>query len=116
MALTSEQSRGLRNAVAVATGPLAVELGLAGVPVLEIGDVREAENTIERLLDSDARVVIVEETLRSRFSEWFNNRLNRHVGLPLVIFCPTFAEEDAATDAYINRIVKPAVGFEIRLD
>lgn len=116
MAVTTEHAKDLRNAVAIATGPLAIELGLAGVPVLEISDVREVENAIERLMDSAARVVIVEESFRDRFSEWFTNRLARHTGLPLVIFCPSFSEEDAETDAYINRIVKPAVGFEIRLD
>jgi len=101
---------------ALASGQTAIELGLTGVPVEETADPKVVEQRLVELLDSDAQVVIVDEVFRGRFSEWFNNRLARHAGLPMIIFCPAFAEEDAGTNAYINAIVKPAVGFEIRLD
>jgi vacuolar-type H+-ATPase subunit F/Vma7 len=102
--------------VAIANGQTALELGLAGVRVEEVREPREAEKVLEGLLESDAQMVIVQEDFRGKFSEWFENRLARHGGLPLVIYCPAFEEEDAGTDAYINAIVRPAVGFEIRLD
>lgn len=102
--------------VAIAQGQTALQIGLTGVPVEELLDVREAEKRLAELLESDYQVVIVEEAVRNQFSDWFTTRLSRHAGLPLVIFCPSFAGEDANTAAYINNIVRPAVGFEIRLD
>ena len=102
--------------VALANGQAALQVGLTGVPVEEVYDVETVENRLVELMASDAEVVIVNEAFRSQFSEWFQGRLERHNGLPLIIFCPSFEEEDAGTLAYINAIVKPAVGFEIRLD
>ena len=104
------------NVTAIAQGRTALELGLTGVTVREVTDAGEVEHVLAELLESDAPAVIVDETFRERFSDWMLNRLHRHSGPPLVIFCPSFAEEDAGTDAYISSIVKPAVGFEIRLD
>lgn len=102
----------------IAIGRTAVELGvgLTGVRVESFDDVQAVETRIEELLDSDARVVLIDETYRNHFSEWCANRLARHKGQPLVIYCPAFEQDDAGTDAYINSILKPAVGFEIRLD
>jgi len=102
--------------VALARGNASLQLGLTGVPVRNMADVKEIEQALLELMDSDAAVVIVDETFRPQFSEWFQLRLAKHGGLPLIIFCPAFDEEDPKTDAYINAIVKPAVGFEIRLD
>lgn len=102
--------------IAVARGQSALQLGLTGVRVEEAASVEAAEQRLDELLVSDAEMLIVEEALRDEFSEWFRLRLARHGGLPLVIFAPAFASEDAGTDAYINAILKPAVGFEIRLD
>jgi hypothetical protein len=86
------------------------------VPVHEVTAIDEVETLIADLLDSETRVVIVDDRFRDRFSEWLANRLRQHSGLPLVIFCPIFTEEEAGTEAYINSIVRPAIGFEIRLD
>jgi len=102
--------------IALANGQAALQVGLTGVPVEELYDAESVERRLSELLDSDAEVVIVNEEFRDQFSEWFQGRMARHKGLPLVIFCPSFEEEDAGTLAYINAIVKPAVGFEIRLD
>ncbi len=102
--------------IALANGQAALQIGLTGVPVEEVYDVEAVETRLSDLMDSDAEVVIVNEEFRSQFSEWFQGRLARHNRLPLIIFCPSFEEEDAGTLAYINAIVKPAVGFEIRLD
>ena len=104
------------NVAAIAQGRTALELGLTGVPVHEAAGIDEAENLLADFLESGVRVVIVDEIFRSQFSDWMASRLARHSGLPLVIYCPSFAEEEAGTDAYIVSIVKPAIGFEIRLD
>ncbi|MBI2425481.1 MAG: hypothetical protein HYV27_21830 [Candidatus Hydrogenedentes bacterium] len=102
--------------VAIANGQSALQVGLTGVPVTEARDPKEVESLLVKYMESGANVVIVDEAFRSQFSEWFEARLAKHSGLPLIIFCPSFEEEDAGTLAYINAIVKPAVGFEIRLD
>ncbi|MCC6143888.1 MAG: hypothetical protein IT368_08780 [Candidatus Hydrogenedentes bacterium] len=104
------------NVVAIGRGTTALGLGLAGVSVERIENIREAEDRLRELLDSDAEMVIVEEQLRDEFSEYMHLALGRHHGLPLVIYVPAFASEEAGTEAYINAILKPAVGFEIRLD
>jgi len=101
---------------AIAKDEVGLQIGLTGVHVRPAANTEEAERMLVELLESDAEVVIVDEYYRDKFSEWFVGRLARHTKLPLVIFCPAFAEEDPGTDAYINSIVKPAVGFEIRLD
>ena len=36
-------------------------------------------------------------------------------GDPLIVYCPAFEEADADVDAYLSSVIKPAVGFEIRL-
>lgn len=102
--------------VALARGNTALSLGLTGVPIEEVRTQTGVEDRLSDLLDSDADVVIVAEEWRNGFSEWMQNRLAKHGRRPLVIYCPSFDEDDPGTDAYINAIVKPAVGFEIRLD
>ena len=101
---------------AIAKDEAALQVGLAGVSVQRAANAAEAEALLTAELEGDAQLVIVDEAYRSQFSEWFSAKLAKHNRLPLVIFCPAFAEEDPGTDAYINSIVKPAVGFEIRLD
>ena len=110
------QSVTTTKVVAIAKGQPALELGLTGITVEEIHDAQEVEERLVELIDGDAELVIVEESYRSHFSDWFTTRLARHNKLPLVIFCPSFTDEDADSVAYIGGIVKSAVGFEIRLD
>lgn len=102
--------------VALANGQAALQVGLTGVSVEEVFSADTAENRLAELMSSETEVVIVNEEFRDQFSEWFQMRLAKHSGLPLIIFCPSFENEDAGTLEYINSIVKPAVGFEIRLD
>lgn len=102
--------------VALAQGNNVLSLGLTGVDVEQCTSVDEVEDRLSELMQGEAQVVIVDEYYRSRFSEFFQGRLSRHSGLPLIIYCPAFEDEDPGTEAYINSIVKPAVGFEIRLD
>lgn len=102
--------------IAIGRSAMSLGLGLTGVTVEQVRDVKDVEARLEDLLASNAQVLIVDECFRDQFSEWSRNRLARHKGQPLVIFCPAFEEEEAGTDAYINAILKPAVGFEIRLD
>ncbi len=102
--------------VALARGNTALSLGLTGVPIEEVRSQTGVEDRLSDLLEGDMDVVIVAEEWRDGFTEWMQNRLAKHSGRPLVIYCPSFDEDDPGTDAYINAIVKPAVGFEIRLD
>jgi len=102
--------------IALAYGNSALSIALTGVSVEELASQSSVEERLRDLLTSDYDIVIVDEHWRNNFSEWMQLHLGRHKGAPLVIFCPSFSEEDPGTDAYINAIVKPAVGFEIRLD
>lgn len=102
--------------VALANGQAALQVGLTGVPVEEVFSVDAVETRLAELMDSDTDLVIVNEEFRDQFSEWFQMRLAKHNKLPLIIFCPSFENEEAGTLEYINSIVRPAVGFEIRLD
>lgn len=102
--------------VALARGNSALALGLTGVPLEDLRTQSAVEDRLSELIESNLDVVVVAEEWRDGFSEWMQNRLAKHGGRPLVIYCPQFSDEDPGTDAYINAIVKPAVGFEIRLD
>ena len=102
--------------IAIAKGQPALELGLTGIAVEEIHKTEDVETRLVELIEGDAELVIVEEGYRDHFSDWFTARLARHNKLPLIIFCPSFTDEDADSAAYIGGIVKSAVGFEIRLD
>lgn len=104
------------NVIAIAKGQSALELALTGITVEEINDTQDVEARLVELIEGDAHLVIVEQSHRDHFSEWFTLRLARHNKLPLVIFCPSFTDEETDSAAYIGRIVKSAVGFEIRLD
>lgn len=101
--------------VALASDATALNLELAGVHVEDIPDLREAERRCMELLDERPDVLILEEHFRTRFSDRTQDRLARHKGAPLVVFCPAFEEADTDVDAYLSAIIKPAVGFEIRL-
>lgn len=105
------------NVVALTRGQTSLQLALAGVHVEEMPTVDEAEERLGQLLESrESRVVIVQEEYRTAFSEWFAERLRRHKGLPLIVYCPAFEEEDSNVDAYLTAVLKPAIGYEIRLE
>ncbi|HNV21971.1 MAG TPA: hypothetical protein PLB67_11295 [Candidatus Hydrogenedentes bacterium] len=102
--------------VGIADEHLAILLALTGMHVEEVRDPAAAQDILDRLLDSDAQFVIVQESFREAFSPWFNDRLLAHRGLPLVVYCPAFDKEDADVDAYLASVIRPAVGYEIRLE
>ncbi|GMV93533.1 MAG: hypothetical protein KJ060_01660 [Candidatus Hydrogenedentes bacterium] len=102
--------------VALVRDNTALKLMLAGIPVENTHDARTAEARLDELLESDTSVVIVQEAFRSAFSEFFAERLRRHKGLPLIVYCPAFEEEESNVDAYLSAVLKPAVGYEIRLE
>ncbi len=101
--------------VALANDSTALNLGLTGVTVEEPSNAKEAEARCDALLQDGLDVLIIEERLRDAFSERMRDRLARHVGEPLIVYCPAFDEEDTDVDSYLSSIIKPAVGFEIRL-
>ncbi|MFA6240682.1 MAG: V-type ATP synthase subunit F [Candidatus Hydrogenedentales bacterium] len=104
------------SVAALANGALALKLTLAGLPVQAVADAQAAEATLDELLESDVSVVVVQEDLRSGFSEWFIERMKRRKGGPLVVYCPGFEEEESDVDAYLNAVLRPAIGYEIRLE
>lgn len=105
----------MSKVVALATDTTALNLILTGITVEEPADAKEAESRLEDLLQSDLDVLIIEEALRDSFSVRMQERLAQHAGEPLIVYCPAFDEEDVDVDAYLSSIIKPAVGFEIRL-
>lgn len=105
------------NTVAViANGTLALQFGLTGADVEEAADAEEAEAVLGRYLDSGAEIVVVLEELAQGFSEAFRERLARHRGRPLLVYCPSFEQAEAEAGDYVSEVVRPAVGYEIRLE
>jgi vacuolar-type H+-ATPase subunit F/Vma7 len=111
---TSDYSR----VAGVAGDRLGLLLGLAGIEVFRAEDGEAAQRDIERLMEEGAGMVIVEEALQQQLSERFRDKLDRHKGLPLIVTCPEFdldtSEDDM--DDFVAAVIKPAVGYEIRLD
>jgi len=100
---------------AIATGATAMNLALAGIRVTEVADAKDGEAALDSLLQEKSDVIIMEESLRDQFSERMQDRLRRHKGSPLLVNCPSFDDEETDVDAYLSSVIKPAVGFEIRL-
>ncbi|GMW01752.1 MAG: hypothetical protein AMXMBFR84_28890 [Candidatus Hydrogenedentota bacterium] len=104
------------NVVAIANGHVALKLGLTGIFVEHASDVHQAQESLVKNLEGDADVLVIQDEFRDQFSEWHKEQLRRHRGTPLVVFCPSFSEENSNVDAYISAVLKPAIGYEIRLD
>ena len=100
---------------AVASGNASMKLALTGIRVREVADSKEAETALEALMQDKLDVIIIEEKLRHGFSERTQDKLKRHKGAPLLVNCPSFDDEETDVDAYLSSVIKPAVGFEIRL-
>lgn len=101
--------------IALASNTAALSLALTGVQVQEVSDATEAESLLDGLLEDSIDVLIIDERLRDDFSHRTQDKLARHSGSPLIVYCPAFADEGSDVDAYLSSIIKPAVGFEIRL-
>lgn len=106
----------MAKVIGIANDHVALNLALTGVNVRQPDSPETAEDMLRELLESDADVVIVQEDMRDGFSERFNNTLSKHKGSPLIVYCPMFEEEDADVDAYLSAVLKPAIGYEIRLE
>jgi vacuolar-type H+-ATPase subunit F/Vma7 len=102
--------------VGIAEEHLAIVFAVAGMHVEEVRDVTEAEEALDSYLESDVQFVVVQEKFRDMFSAWFRERLTAHRGLPLVVYCPDFAQEESQVDDYLASVIRPAVGYEIRLE
>lgn len=100
---------------AVAKDSTALNLALTGIKVEEIQETKALEDRFDDLVSNGLDVLIIDERYRDEFSIRMQDKLARHKGAPLIVFCPTFDEEDTDVDSYLSSIIKPAVGFEIRL-
>jgi len=106
----------MSKVVAITANALSIPLALTGVSVREVAGPKEAETAVSEHLKDGTEVLIVQDTLRAGFSEWFSSQLARHRGKPLLVSCPSFEEEKSDVDAYLNSILRPAIGYEIRLE
>lgn len=102
--------------VAVASGHVALALGLTGVHVIEPSTPAEVEAVVMSQLESDTQLLIVQENFRDAYSERLQLALSRHRGKPLIVYCPAFEREESEVDAYLSSVLKPAIGYEIRLE
>jgi len=100
---------------ALASDSTALSLSLTGITVEEVTDPAVAEKRCDELLQDGLDLLIVEEALRDAFTPRMQERLARHEGAPLIVYCPAFDDESSDVDAYLSAVIKPAVGFEIRL-
>ncbi len=101
---------------AIANGHVALKLSLAGLHVEKASSAAEAEQILDKLLKGDSLVIIVQEEFRGKFTEFFTERMRRRKGPPLVVYCPGFEDEDANVDAYLSAVLRPAIGYEIKLE
>lgn len=108
----------MSNVSAIAQGALAIQFGLAGLRVEQPASGEGAEVLLEALLTNpgSCTLVVVQENYRRAFSEWFLERLKRHKGRPLVVFCPDYSDNTIDPNTYVTAILKPALGFELRLE
>ena len=106
----------MAEVVAIAQDHVALNLALTGAKIRRPADAADAEDILRELLDTDTDVVLVQEDLRNGFSERFQNILAKHKGSPLIVYCPLFEEDEADVDAYLSAVLKPAIGYEIRLE
>jgi hypothetical protein len=105
------------DVVGIAPDPAAIKLRLTGMYVEQVRDAAEGEDAIERWLEEKGvALLVVGEMLLDGFSPAFRERLRRHKGRPLIVYCPVFETETINVDEYLSAVIKPAVGFEIRLD
>jgi len=105
----------MSSVVALAQDSTALNLSLTGISVEEPADTKEAEARCDELLQDSIEVLILDEKMTGEFTERMKEKLARHKGDPLIVYCPPFDDEDTDVDAYLSSIIKPAVGFEIRL-
>ena len=105
----------MSDVTAIARGATALNLALTGITVEEVSSAADGEARVDAFLQNGSDVLIIEEALRDEFSDRMRDRLKKHSGQPLLVYCPGFEEEDTDVDAYLSAVIKPAVGFEIRL-
>ena len=103
--------------LAVITSPgLSAGFALAGVPVVEAADGRDAASRIQRAVEEmNAGVVIIDEPLYADLPEDFRRALNRSA-TPVVIPVPgPDWAEGASAHEYIVEILRRAIGYRVRL-
>jgi len=90
---------------------------LAGIPVQEVADPREATARMHALLaDAGLGMVLLESVLHDALDEEVRHRIASRA-LPLVIPFPSPAweEKGVAADAYIVELLRQAIGYQVRL-
>ena len=106
----------LHSVVGIAQGHVALLLALTGLHVEEVTNASEAEEILADYLERDVEIIVLQEELQEGFSTLMQERLANHRGAPLVAECPSFEEADSEVDAYLSAVLKPAIGYEMRLE
>lgn len=102
---------------ALANGPLAVGFALTGIHVEEIADPRDTEEALARCLQEDRwAIVILQESLAHSLPARVREAVLRRKEPPLVVVSPSFDTEESGADRYVAEVVRPAIGYEIRLE
>ena len=103
---------------ALVSKQLSMTLALSGIQVEETTSVKQVEERLNSCLKEPGgiEILILEEHFRQDLSEWTRERLRRHKGKPLIVYCPNFETEELDVNTYLASVLKPALGYEIRLE
>ncbi len=102
--------------VAIAKGHVALQFALTGIRVLETEQAKDALSILADLMSQPLSMVIVDERFRHSLPEAFEEKIAKHEGKPLVVFCPSFEDENIDVEAELAKELKRTIGYEIRLD
>jgi len=106
------------NKVLVITySDIAVGFRLAGVDVITPRKDKEISDLLEECLNhNEYGLVAVEEAFLSNLNEWTRKKLDK-AGKPIIVPISTpqkWARKEAA-DTYLTRLVRKAIGYQIKL-
>jgi vacuolar-type H+-ATPase subunit F/Vma7 len=106
------------NKVLVITyGDIAVGFKMAGVDVITPGKDEDLSDLLEDCIKNDEYgLVAVEEAFLSNLNEWTRKKLDK-AGKPIIVPISTpqkWARKEAA-DTYLARLVRKAIGYQIKI-
>jgi vacuolar-type H+-ATPase subunit F/Vma7 len=106
------------SAVRVVAGPGPCSgFALAGLPVTEVADVRDADAVLATLLERpNVAVILVEQGLLDALSEPERRELMRRPSPIVVPFPgPAWGDRVSPAEAYVLELLRRAIGYRVRL-
>jgi vacuolar-type H+-ATPase subunit F/Vma7 len=90
---------------------------LAGLPVTEVADARDADAVLSPMLErEDLAVILVEQTLLDALSDPVRREVLRRPTPIVVPFPgPAWGERISAAEAYVLELLRRAIGYRVRL-